>query len=90
MLVNDNYWQTETGWCVCSNFLGLTQFEVRPGSCCKPIPGYDIEILSKEEEKEEKDLEAIKVPGELGKVCFKLPMPPGFMMTLWKNDAVFI
>ncbi len=79
--VIDHWWQTETGWAVGANCVGLGMFEVKPGSCTKPVPGYDIRILD-DAGKE------VKRPA-MGNVAIKLPMPPGCLPTLWQNDAEF-
>ena len=79
--VIDHWWQTETGWAVGANCVGLGMFEVKPGSCTKPVPGYDIRILD-DSGKEVK-------PPTMGNVAIKLPMPPGCLPTLWQNDAEF-
>jgi len=80
-LLNDNYWQTETGWSVGTNFKNLHTFPCKPGSCTKPAPGNRVEILDEQNKPVPK--------GSIGKVCIKLPMPPSFMPTLYKNDAAF-
>jgi len=79
--VIDHWWQTETGWAVGANCIGLGMLEVKPGSCTKPVPGYDIRILD-DAGKEVK-------PPAMGNVAIKLPMPPGCLPTLWHNDAEF-
>jgi propionyl-CoA synthetase len=80
-LLNDNYWQTETGWSIGTNFKNLYTFPCKPGSVTRPAPGMRFEIL----DEHNKPLPA----GKLGKVCIKLPLPPSFMPTLYKNDAAF-
>ncbi len=86
-IINDNWWQTETGYPMCSNYLNLadfkTVFPTLPGSVTKPAPGFDIHIFDEEHH------ETLKV-NELGKVVIKLPMPPSFMLTLWGNEQAFI
>lgn len=81
-LLNDNYWQTETGWSIGTNNKKLHEFPCKPGSCTKPAPGMRVTIL----DEENKPLPQ----GKLGKVCIKLPMPPSFMPTLYKNDQAFV
>jgi propionyl-CoA synthetase len=76
--VIDHWWQTETGWAICGNPVGLTQFPVKPGSATKPMPGYDIRILD-EDGKE-------VPPGTTGAIAIKLPLPPATLPTLWKDD----
>ncbi len=86
VIVNDNWWQTETGWPICSNFLNLERFKkpypTVPGSVTKPCPGYDVRIFD--------EANASVAPNTLGKVVIKMPMPPSFMLTLWGNDEAFI
>lgn len=77
--VIDNWWQTETGWPIASNLVGLEQLPIKPGSATVPVPGYDVQIL---------DNEGNQVPaGTEGAVCIKLPLPPGTLPTLWHDDA---
>ena len=77
--VIDHWWQTETGWAICGNPVGLTRFPVKPGSATKPMPGYDVRIV---------DDEGQEVPaGRTGSIAIKLPLPPGTLPTLWKDDA---
>jgi propionyl-CoA synthetase len=79
--VIDHWWQTETGWAIAANCLGLTPLPVRHGSPTKPVPGYDVRVL---------DDEGREVgPGETGHIVVKLPLPPGCLSTLWHNDAGF-
>ena len=78
----DNWWLTETGWPVGANSLGLGDTPVKPGSCSKPVPGYDIHILSKDG--------AEMKAGVIGNVTIKLPLPPGCITTLWNNDSRFV
>jgi propionyl-CoA synthetase len=76
--VIDHWWQTETGWPIGANCVGLGMLPVKPGSCTKPVPGYDVRILGEDG----KEL----APGEIGSIVIKLPLPPGCLPTLWKND----
>ncbi len=77
--VIDHWWQTETGWPIGANCVGLGMFPVKPGSCTKAVPGYDVRIL---------DLNGVEVaPGQIGDVAIHLPLPPGCLPTLWQNDA---
>lgn len=76
--VIDHWWQTETGWPVGANFAGDAMFEIRPGSCGKVVPGYDVRIVN--------DGCNEVAAGTTGNVVLKLPLPPGFMLTLWNND----
>lgn len=80
-LLNDHWWETESGWPMIGNFAGLERFNVKMGSVTKPIPGWDIQILGENHRPVEKN--------NIGRVCVKLPTPPGFMTTLWKSDQTF-
>jgi propionyl-CoA synthetase len=76
--VIDHWWQTETGWAIAANCMGLEAFPVKAGSPTKPAPGYQVEIL---------DGDGKPLPrGTEGVVAIKLPLPPGTLPTLWKND----
>ena len=77
--VIDNWWQTETGWPIASNQMGLEQLPIEPGSAAVPTPGYDVQILDSMGEQ--------VPPGTEGAVCIKLPLPPGTLPTLWQDDA---
>ncbi len=79
--VIDHWWQTETGWAIAANPLGLGLLPQKYGSPGVPMPGYDVDILDENGEK----LGA----GELGAICVKLPLPPGCLPTLWQNDERF-
>jgi propionyl-CoA synthetase len=80
--VIDHWWQTESGWPIVSNCLGLTSFPVKPGSPTKPVPGYVVEVL---------DDEGRAVPANKeGAVVIRLPLPPGTLTTLWQDDARYI
>jgi len=79
--VIDHWWQTETGWAIAANPMGIERFEVKPGSPTKPVPGYDVRIL------DESGKEA--GPGTMGAITVKLPLPPGTFPTLWNNDERF-
>jgi propionyl-CoA synthetase len=79
--VIDHWWQTETGWPSSANYAGLGLFPVKPGSCGKPVPGYDIRVLGDDGRE--------NAPGEIGNIVLKLPLPPGCLPTLWNNDREF-
>ncbi|MEI6127882.1 MAG: propionyl-CoA synthetase [Pseudomonadota bacterium] len=76
--VIDHWWQTETGWPIAGNCMGLESFPIKPGSPTKRVPGYDVTILSSDGKE--------VTPGTEGIVTIKLPLPPGTLPTLWKND----
>jgi propionyl-CoA synthetase len=80
--VIDHWWQTETGWPITANCMGIEQFPIKPGSCTKPVPGYDVQIID--------NLGKNLNPGEEGLVVIKLPLPPGTLPSLWNADERFI
>jgi propionyl-CoA synthetase len=80
--VIDHWWQTETGWAIGANCVGLELLPVKPGSCTKPVPGYDVRVLNAQG--------ASVPPGETGNIVVRLPLPPGCFTTLWQNDKDFI
>jgi len=80
--VIDHWWQTETGWAIAGNPVGIEMMPVKHGSPTVPMPGYDIQIL---------DDAGHPVPtGELGAIVIKLPLPPGNLPTLWNADQRFL
>ncbi|MBB4186697.1 AMP-binding protein [Sinorhizobium terangae] len=79
--VIDHWWQTETGWPVAGNPLGLGLLPVKYGSPAVPLPGYDVQVLD--------DAGHPVGPGTLGNVVVKLPLPPGCLPTLWNADDRF-
>ncbi|MEN8131077.1 MAG: propionyl-CoA synthetase [Pseudomonadota bacterium] len=80
--VIDHWWQTETGWAIAANCMGLGALPFKAGSPTKPVPGYDVQVL---------DTDGHQVPNsEMGNIVIKLPLPPGCLPTLWNNDQRFI
>ncbi|MEO1889207.1 MAG: propionyl-CoA synthetase [Cycloclasticus sp.] len=79
--VVDHWWQTETGWAIAANCLGLEEFPVKSGSPTKAVPGYDIQFLNEAGEQVKN--------GEMGAIAIKLPLPPGTFPTLWQNEERF-
>ncbi len=79
--VIDHWWQTETGWCIVGNPLGLGQLPVKPGSPTVPMPGYDVQVLD--------DAGHPLGANTLGNIVVKLPLPPGALPTLWNADKRF-
>jgi propionyl-CoA synthetase len=79
--VIDHWWQTETGWAIAGNPVGLGMLPVKHGSPTVPMPGYDVRVVD----------EACKeVPaGNMGSIVVKLPLPPACLPTLWHNDSGF-
>ena len=76
--VIDHWWQTETGWSICANCLGIEQLPVKHGSPTKPVPGWDLSALDEGGNK--------VAAGEIGALVAKLPLPPGTLQTLWNAD----
>ena len=76
--VIDHWWQTETGWPIAANCLGIEALPVKPGSPTRAVPGYDVRVL----DDQGRDLPA----GEMGSITVKLPLPPGCLPTLWNNE----
>jgi propionyl-CoA synthetase len=79
--VIDHWWQTETGWAISGNCLGLHQFSVKHGSATKPAPGWNLQVV-------DSDCNPVKA-GDSGALVVKLPLPPGTLPTLWNNDEGF-
>ena len=77
----DHWWQTETGWPIGANCIGLGMLPVKPGSCTKPVPGYEVRALGDDG----RELSG----GQIGNIVIKLPLPPGCLPTLWNNDEGF-
>ena len=79
--VIDHWWQTETGWCIAGNPVGLGLLPVKHGSPTVPMPGYQVDVVD----------EAAKPvgPNTMGSIVIKLPMPPGCLPTLWNQDERF-
>lgn len=77
----DHWWQTETGWAICCNPVGIEMMTTKPGSATLPSPGFNVQVV---------DMEGHQVPaGEQGQIAVKLPLPPGCMSTVWGDDARF-
>lgn len=79
--VIDHWWQTETGWSICANCLGVEKLPVKHGSPTRPVPGWDIHVLD--------ESGAAVAPGNIGALVAKLPLPPGALPTLWNADERF-
>ncbi|MEE8215894.1 MAG: propionyl-CoA synthetase [Acidiferrobacterales bacterium] len=80
--VIDHWWQTETGWAICANCLGIEQLPVKHGSPTKPVPGMAVRVVD-ERNRELKH-------GDTGALVIKLPLPPGTFPTLWNADERFV
>ena len=79
--VIDHWWQTETGWAIAANPVGIELLPVKPGSPTVPMPGYDVQILD--------EAGNPLPPNTLGAVAIRLPLPPGTLPTLWNADERF-
>ncbi len=79
--VIDHWWQTETGWSIAANPVGLGMLPVKHGSPTVAMPGYDIQVLDEGGHEVKR--------GQLGSICVKLPLPPSCLPTLWGNDERF-
>ena len=79
--VVDHWWQTETGWSIAANPLGIEELPTKLGSPAVPMPGYDVEILDEGGNP--------VAAGELGAIAVKLPLPPGTLPTLWNAEDRF-
>jgi len=79
--VIDHWWQTETGWPVTANCMGIEPLPVRPGSTTRAVPGYDVHFL---------DQRGADVPdGTIGSIAVRLPLPPGSLQGLWGDEERF-
>jgi len=80
--VIDHWWQTETGWPIGVNCVGLGMLPVKPGSCAKAVVGYDVRVLGEDGQ---------ELPsGQTGNIVIRLPLPPGCLPTLWHNDEGYV
>ncbi|MFF4798919.1 propionyl-CoA synthetase [Streptomyces sp. NPDC001351] len=80
--VIDHWWQTETGWPIVANPVGIEAAPVKPGSPTRPLPGWDVRVLDPSGQP--------APPGVDGAIVVKLPLPPGALPTLWNDDERFI
>ena len=80
--VIDHWWQTETGWPIAANPMGVEPMPIKPGSPTVPMPGYDVRILRPDG--------SGCAPGEEGAICIRLPLPPGTLPTLWGDDDRYV
>lgn len=78
----DHWWQTETGWAICCNPVGIEMMTTKPGSATVPSPGFNVQVVN---------IDGSQVPaGEQGQIAVKLPLPPGCLMTVWGDDQRFL
>jgi len=80
--VIDNWWQTETGWPIAANPVGIEILQVKHGSSAVPMPGYNVQVVGDNGDR--------LAHGELGSIVLKLPLPPGAATTLWNGDDRFV
>jgi propionyl-CoA synthetase len=79
--VIDHWWQTETGWAIAGNPVGLGMLPVKHGSPTVAMPGYDVQIVD--------EAARLVAPNTMGSIVVKLPLPPACLPTLWQQDARF-
>jgi len=79
--VIDHWWQTETGWPICSNCLGIEYLPIVPGSPARAVPGYRVEVLDSSGKP--------VAPGDIGALVVELPLPPGNFINLWNAEERF-
>jgi propionyl-CoA synthetase len=80
--VIDHWWQTETGWAIAANPMGLEPMDAKPGSPTAPMPGFDLHVVGPS---------GADVPaGTDGEIVIRLPLPPGCLPTLWRDDQRYI
>ena len=80
--VVDHWWQTETGWSIAANPMGVEPLPIKPGSATVPMPGYDVRIMRPDGSECDAN--------EEGAICVRLPLPPGTLPTLWGDDDRYV
>jgi len=80
--VIDHWWQTETGWSICANPMGIEPLPVKLGSPSLPMPGFELSVLN--------ESGAPLGANELGSIAIKLPLPPSCLATIWGADDAFV
>jgi propionyl-CoA synthetase len=80
--VIDHWWQTETGWSIAANCLGIELLPVKHGSPTRAAPGWDLQVLDEAGHPAK--------PGEIGNLCGRLPLPPGTFPTLWNDEKRYV
>ncbi|MFY9399596.1 MAG: propionyl-CoA synthetase [Desulfomonilia bacterium] len=80
--VVDHWWQTETGWAIAANCMGIEELPIKPGSPTKPVPGYDVRILDDSGREQPNGVEGV--------IGIRLPLPPGCLPTLWQKDNAYV
>ncbi|WP_269520614.1 propionyl-CoA synthetase [Alteromonas sp. BMJM2] len=77
--VVDHWWQTETGWPICSNPMGIEPMNTKPGSSSVPTPGFNVKVLN--------GVDSESAPGQKGSIAIRLPLPPGCLCTIWQDHS---
>jgi propionyl-CoA synthetase len=80
--VIDHWWQTETGWPIAADLIGLDPMPTKPGSPTVPVPGFDVHVVDAQG--------AEASPGQTGEIVVRLPLPPGCLPSLWRDDDRFV
>ncbi len=80
--VVDHWWQTETGWSICANCVGIERLPVKEGSPTRGVPGMDVRVMDEGGREAER--------GRIGALVVKLPLPPGTFPTLWRDEKRFV
>ncbi|MBW3604359.1 MAG: propionyl-CoA synthetase [Actinobacteria bacterium] len=80
--VIDHWWQTETGWPIVCNPLGIEQLEIKPGSAAVPVPGWQVDVLDEHGQQ--------RPTGENGAIAIRLPLPPGALLTVYGDDERYL
>ncbi|QIZ75637.1 propionyl-CoA synthetase [Ferrimonas lipolytica] len=80
--VVDHWWQTETGWAICANLMGIDPLPIKVGSPALAVPGYQVEVLD--------EMGNAVAVGQSGAISIKLPLPPGTLTTLWDNEQRYL
>jgi len=81
--VIDHWWQTETGWAITGNCMGLGAVPFRVGSAGKPMPGYALQVLDEADGR-------VVPPDADGVIAIRLPLPPGSLLSLWQDDDKYV
>jgi propionyl-CoA synthetase len=80
--VIDHWWQTETGWPIVANPMGIERLPVKPGSAAVPVPGWQVEVLGQHGRQ--------RSAGEEGAIAIRLPLPPGALLTVYRADDRYV
>jgi propionyl-CoA synthetase len=80
--VIDHWWQTETGWPIVANLMGLDPMPAKPGSPTVPVPGYDVRVLDADGQQAS--------PNVTGSIMIRTPLPPGTLTTVWGSDEQYL